>query len=68
MKHKIGKPLLKNPAPFVAIIPQSLKRNLRLDARATGQHFGIMFSTSGRAFIERISPTAQYQYIFRTDA
>jgi len=40
---------------------------IRTDAVREGKARGIFFDTSGNARIEVINPTAQYQYLWRSD-
>jgi hypothetical protein len=58
---------IKQRRPFTAIIPDHYKRMLVAQAENKGCHYGIFFDTSGRVRTERINPTAQYNYLFRTD-
>lgn len=53
--------------PFRARIPRPYTDSLRDHAAETGQHYGLFFTTSGDLWCERINPSAQYEYLFRTD-
>lgn len=58
---------LKQHRPFQVRIPESYKRGLMEDSKKFGCHYGIFFDTSGKVHTEKINPTAQYEYLFRTD-
>ncbi len=53
--------------PFRAVIPAAYRHNLRQEAKRTGEHKGLFFTTSGALWVERINPSRQYEYLFRTD-
>lgn len=58
---------MKQKCPFSVRLTPAFKKSLLDDAKLTGVHRGVFFSTSGKALMEQINPTALYQYIFRTD-
>lgn len=53
--------------PFAVVIPQDYKDRLIADAKASGKHWGIYFSTSGAAQVERLNPRAEYTYLWTTE-
>lgn len=44
------------------------KAQCRANYEATGNHYGWFRDTSGNDRVERINATAQYKYLYRTDA
>lgn len=58
---------LKQTRPFVVTISKAMQKSLIEQAKQFGVHYGVFFDTSGKARVERINPTAQYLYLFRTD-
>ena len=60
-------PLLKPGKPFQVVLTNKDKRNLRANAKWFGVPYGVFFTTSGACYYEAINPSAQYQYIWRTD-
>lgn len=58
---------MKQKRPFQVVLSSKFKRGLIEDAKKFGAHYGVFFTTSGQARVERINPNAQYNYIFRTD-
>jgi hypothetical protein len=53
--------------PFRARIPKAYKDHLTKDALRTGEHRGLFFTSSGALWVERINPSREYEYLFRTD-
>lgn len=53
--------------PFCARISEKYKEHLTKDALRTGEHTGLFFTSSGALWVERINPSREYQYLFRTD-
>lgn len=58
---------MKQNRPFNVVITKQDKANCRANADRFGCPYGIFFSTSGKAIIEPVNPTAQYSYLWRTD-
>ncbi len=53
--------------PFCARISGAYKNHLTKDAIRTGEHTGLFFTSSGALWVERINPSREYEYLFRTD-
>ncbi len=53
--------------PFQITITPGLRRTLRANLKQSGKHWGVHFDTSGNAHAEPINPSAQYDYVWRTD-
>lgn len=58
---------MKQHRPFQVVIGETTKATLRENAKRFGKPYGVFFSTSGKALVEQINPTAQYEYVWRTD-
>lgn len=58
---------LKQSRLFQVRLTPTLKATLLRNHQQFGHHYGVFFDTSGWARVERINPTAQYNYIWRTD-
>ena len=58
---------MKQTRPFTVSIPDTFKAELAIYAEQQGKPYGVFFSTSGKALIEPVNPTAHYNYVFRTD-
>lgn len=58
---------MKQRRPFQITITKVDKTALKSLAKSHGTHYGIMFDTGGKFHVERINPTAQYAYVWRTD-
>jgi hypothetical protein len=59
---------MKQTRRFQTIITNADKKGMRELAKSQGKHYGVFFDTSGKVRMEQINPTAQYDYLFRTDA
>ncbi len=57
---------MKQTKPFVVQITESDKLNCQELAKINNTDYGIMFTSSGKAKIERVNPTARYSYLYKT--
>jgi hypothetical protein len=58
---------MKQTRPFTVTLTDAFKKELTRMAKESGYDYGIFFSTSGKAVLERIRPTRQYNYGYRTN-
>lgn len=57
---------MRQTRPWAVIIDWRTRKALQRDAKRFGVHYGVFFSTSGKALIEQINPNAQYSYVWTT--
>jgi hypothetical protein len=58
---------MKQTRLFQVKITEDDKAKLLADSKRFNCHYGIFFDTSGKVRTEQINPTAQYEYLWRTD-
>ena len=59
---------MKQTKPFAVTLTRKFRESLIAQTQKDGQPRGVFFDTSGKARVEIVNPTAQYEYIYQTDA
>ena len=58
---------MKQRRLFQVTITRADKAAMQVLADRYARPYGVFFDTSGKAHMEPVNPTAQYDYIWRTD-
>lgn len=57
---------MKQKRLFQVVLTKKDKEHALANKRLFGRDYGFFFTTSGSCKLERINPTARYQYIWTT--
>lgn len=57
---------MRQKRPFQVVIDRKAKAGMLANKQAFGRDYGVFFDTSGKARIERVNPTRQYEYLWTT--